>query len=244
MTGLMTGLGLHGHETWEWLTTSPLFGITLTVAAYAFGRWLHQRTGSPVFQPVLVAIVLIVLVLELGDVTYSDYLVGGSYVGFWLGPATVALALPLHHEWHLVRRAAVPILTGVVVGAVVSICSAILVTDLAGGDRELQLTMAPKAATTPVSLALSAQIGGIRALTAVLTILAGITGAVLGPWVLDRIGVHDLRARGIAMGSVTHGIGTARALQQSRTEGAFSALCMGLTAVATSVLVPVLVLWL
>jgi predicted murein hydrolase (TIGR00659 family) len=190
---------------------------------------------------VLVAIVLIVLVLKIGDVDYADYLVGGSYVGFWLGPATVALALPLHHEWHLVRRAAVPILTGVLAGAVVSICSAIWVTDLAGGSRELQLTMAPKAATTPVSIALSAQIGGIPALTAVLTILAGITGAILGPWVLDRIGVRDQRARGIAMGSVTHGIGTARALAESRTEGAFSALCMGLTAVATSALVPVLV---
>jgi predicted murein hydrolase (TIGR00659 family) len=235
---------VHGQETWEWLTTSPLFGITLTLTAYAFGRWLHHRTGSPLFQPVLVAIVAIVLVLELGDVSYSDYLHGGSYIGFWLGPATVALALPLHHEWHLVRRAAVPVLTGVVAGTVVSICSAILVTDWAGGGRELQLTMAPKAATTPVSLALSTQIGGIPALTAVMTILAGITGAILGPWVLDRIGVRDLRARGIALGTVTHGIGTARALAESRTEGAFSALCMGLAAVATSVLVPILVLWL
>jgi len=240
----VTVLALHGQETWDWLTTSPLFGITITLAAYGVGRWLHHRTKSPVFQPVLVAIVLIVVVLELGDVSYSDYLVGGSYVGFWLGPATVALALPLHHEWHLVRRAAVPILTGVVAGTLVSICSAIWVTDLAGGDRELQLTMAPKAATTPVSLALSSQIGGIPALTAVLTILAGITGAILGPWVLDRIGVRDLRARGIALGTVTHGIGTARALAESRTEGAFSALCMGLAAVTTSVLVPILVLWL
>ena len=236
-------MNLHGQQTWDWLTASPLFGITLTLAGYALGRWLHQRTGSPVFQPVLVAIVVIVAVLKLGDVSYADYLEGGSYVGFWLGPATVALALPLHHEWHLVRRAAIPILTGVLAGTVVSICSAILVTDLAGGNRVLQLTMAPKAATTPVSLALSAQIGGIPALTAVLTILAGITGAILGPWVLDRIGVRDQRARGIAMGSVTHGIGTARALVVSRTEGAFSALCMGLAAVATSVLVPIIVLW-
>lgn len=235
-------IGLHGAAARDWLTGSPLFGITITLAGYLLGRWLHQRTSSPVFQPVLVAIVVIVSVLKIGDISYADYLVGGSYVGFWLGAATVALALPLHREWHLVRRAALPILTGVLVGAVVSISTALLVTRLAGGTRELQLTMAPKAATTPVSIALSAQIGGIPALTAALTILAGITGAILGPWVLDRIGVVDLRARGIAMGSVTHGIGTARALQESRVEGAFSALCMGLTAVATSVLVPILVL--
>jgi predicted murein hydrolase (TIGR00659 family) len=214
----------------------------VTLAAYAVGRWLHARTRSPAFQPVLVAIVLIVLLLKVCSISYADYLTGGGYVGFWLGAATVSLALPLHAEWHLVRRAAVPIGVGVITGAVVSITSAVLLTEFAGGTRQLQLTMAPKAATTPVSLALSTQIGGIPALTAALTILAGITGAILGPWVLDRIGVTDLRARGIAMGSVTHGIGTARALAESRTEGAFSALCMGLTAVATSILVPLLLL--
>ena len=235
-------LGWHGAQTWDWIRSSPLLGITLTLAAYLLGRWLHDRTKSPVFQPVLVAIVVIVVLLKAAGISYAEYLTGGTYVGFWLGAATVALALPLHHEWHLVRRAALPIAAGVVAGAVVSISSAVLLTEVAGGTRQLQLTMAPKAATTPVSIALSAQIGGIPALTAALTIVAGITGAILGPWVLDRIGVRDLRARGIAMGSVTHGIGTARALQESRTEGAFSALCMGLTAVATSILVPVLLL--
>jgi len=233
-------VGWHPHETWAWLTGSPLFGLTLTLGGYAVGRWAHRRTGSPLLQPVLVAIVLVGAVLMLTDVPYADYLAGGRFVGFWLGPATVALALPLHQEWHLVRRAAVPILVGVVAGAVVSIGSAVLLTRVAGGDRTLQLTMAPKAATTPVSLALSAQVGGLPALTAVLTILAGITGATVGPWVLDRLRIRDLRARGIALGAVSHGIGTSRALQESRTEGAFSALSMALTALATSLLVPLL----
>jgi predicted murein hydrolase (TIGR00659 family) len=235
-------LGWHPHETWHWLTTSPLFGITLTLAAYAVGRWAHRRTGSAVLQPVLVAIVLVGAVLVLADVPYDDYLRGGSFIGFWLGPATVALALPLHQEWHLVRRAALPILTGVLAGAAVSIGSAVLVTRMTGASRTLQLTMAPKAATTPVSIAVSGQVGGIPTLTAVLTILAGITGAVAGPWLLDRLRIHDLRARGIALGAVSHGIGTSRALQESRTEGAFSALSMALTALATSVLVPVVAL--
>jgi len=233
-------VGWHPHEAWDWLISSPLLGLTLTLGAYAAGRWAHRRTGSPLLQPVLVAIVLVGAVLLLADMSYADYLAGGRYVAFWLGPATVALALPLHQEWHLVRRAAVPILTGVVAGAVVSIGSAVLLTRLAGGDRTLQLTMAPKAATTPVSIALSAQVGGVPALTAVLTILAGITGAVAGPWVLDRLRIRDPRARGIALGAVSHGIGTSRALQESRTEGAFSALSMALTALATSLLVPLL----
>lgn len=234
-------LGWHGRETWDWLVSSPLFGITITLAAYALGRWAHRRTGSPLLQPVVVAIAVVAAVLLVCDIDYDQYLAGGSYIAFWLGPATVALAVPLHHEWHLVRRAALPILTGVSAGALVSVLVAIGATHLAGGSRALELTMAPKAATTPVSIALSEQIGGIQALTAVLTILAGILGAVAGPWVLDRLGVRDLRARGIALGTVSHGIGTSRALQESRTEGAFSALSMALSALATSVLVPVIV---
>lgn len=235
-------VGWHPHETWDWLTSSPLFGLTLTLAAYALGRWAHRRTGNPVLQPVLVAVVVIGGVLLLTDVSYDDYLRGGSFVGFWLGPATVALALPLHHEWHLVRRAAMPLLTGIVAGALVSICSAVLVTRVTGGSRLLQLTMAPKAATTPVSIALSDQVGGIPELTAVLTIVAGITGAVAGPWLLDLLRVRDPRARGLALGAASHGIGTSRALQESRVEGAFSALSMALSALATSVLVPVVLL--
>ena len=235
-------VGWHPHETWDWLSASPLLGLTLTLGGYAIGRWAQRRTGNPLLQPVLVAIVLVGAVLLITGTSYDDYLAGGRLIGFWLGPATVALALPLHQEWHLVRRAAVPILTGVAAGAVVSIGSALLVTRLAGAGRELQLTMAPKAATTPVSIAVSEQVGGIPALTAVLTIIAGITGAVAGPWVLDRLRVRDLRARGIALGAVSHGIGTSRALQESRTEGAFSALSMALTALATSLLVPLLLL--
>ena len=235
-------VGWHPQQTWDWLTTSPLFGLTLTLGAYAVGRWAHRRTGNAVLQPVLVAIVVIATVLLVADVPYRDYLHGGDFVSFWLGPATVALALPLHQEWHLVRRAALPILTGVVAGTVVSVVSAVLVTRAAGASHALQLTMAPKAATTPVSIAVSGQVGGIPALTAVLTILAGITGAVAGPWVLDRLRVRDPRARGIALGAVSHGVGTSRALNESRTEGAFSALSMALTALATSLLVPLLLL--
>lgn len=233
-------VGWHPQETWDWVVQSPLFGLTLTLAAYGVGRWAHRRTGAAVLQPVLVAIVLVGAVLLAADVPYRDYVAGGSYVGFWLGPATVALALPLHQEWHLVRRCALPVLAGIVAGAVVSIVAAVLVTRVAGGTEALELTMAPKAATTPVALAVAEQIGGIPPLTAVVTIIAGITGAVVGPWLLDLLRVRDPRARGVALGAVSHGIGTARALDEGATEGAFSALAMALSALATSVLVPVL----
>lgn len=230
------------QETGDWLVSSPLFGILVTLAGYGIGRWAQRRTRSPLLQPVFVAILLIGTLLLVLDVDYQDYLRGASYVGFWLGPATVALALPLHRELVLVRRTVVPLAIGLLAGTVTSIVSAVLLTRWAGGTEALQLTLAPKAATTPVSLAISHEVGGIPALTAVITIVAGITGAMLGPWVLDRVGVHDKRARGIALGTTSHGIGTARALQEGVTEGAFSALSMALAALATSALVPVVLL--
>lgn len=230
------------EETGDWLVSSPLFGILVTLAAYAVGRWAQRRTGSPLVQPVFVAILLVGGLLLALDIDYADYLEGAAYVGFWLGPATVALALPLHAELSLVRRSALPLAIGLLVGSAVSIVSAVLLTRWAGGTEALQLTMAPKAATTPVSIAIAEQVGGIPALTAVITIVTGIIGAMVGPWVLDRVGVRDKRARGIALGTTSHGIGTARALQESVTEGAFSALTMALAALATSALVPLVLL--
>jgi predicted murein hydrolase (TIGR00659 family) len=227
--------GIHG------LAATPVFGLSLTLGGYLVGRWVFERTGRhPLAQPVLIAIVLIMAVLGACHVSYADYMQGAGIIGFWLGPATVALALPLYHEFALVRRAAVPVLVGVAIGSLVSIGSAILFTSLAGGGDTLQRTLAPKAATTPIAIALTDAIGGLSSITAVCTIVAGITGAVLGPWLLSLIGVRDARARGIALGSVSHGIGTSRALHESRTEGAFSGLAMALNALATSVWIPIL----
>lgn len=229
-------------ETWEWLSGSPLTGITLTVAVYAAARWLFVRSGHhSVLQPVLVCIVVIGGLLQATGISYDDYMAGASAIHFWLGPATVALALPLHRQWHRIRRAVLPIGIGVGAGAVVSVLSAVLVTGALGGGEVLQLTLAPKAATTPVSIALAEQIGGVPPLTALITVLAGVSGAVLGPWVLDLVRVRDEQARGLAIGAVSHGIGTSRALLEGATEGAFSGLSMALSALATSVAVPVVV---
>ncbi|HEX5769715.1 MAG TPA: LrgB family protein [Nocardioidaceae bacterium] len=234
---------LHLEETWEWLTTSPLFGITLTLAAYAGARKLWERTGRhPSLNPVMVAVVITGGTLLLLGVDYEDYMVGGNWFTFLLGPATVALALPLHYEAGLVRKAALPILLGIVVGSVVSVVVAYTVTRALGGDEGLALSMAPKSATTPVSLALSEAFGGIPALTAVFTILAGVLGAVAGPAVLSLFRFRDLRVRGLAIGAVSHGVGTSRALEDHPTEGAFSALAMALTALATAVVLPVVLL--
>ncbi|WP_238993430.1 LrgB family protein [Nocardioides caldifontis] len=227
---------------WDAATGSPVFGVLLTLAAYQAGRTAWHRTGRhPLVNPVLVAVLLVGVVLWATRVDYAEYLEGGRLVALLLGPATVALAWPLHQELPLVRRAAVPVLGAVVVGSGIAVASAVVVTGLLGGGELLALTMAPKSATTPVSIALAEDNGGLPALSAVLTIVAGILGAVTGPWFLSRLRVEDARVRGLAVGLASHGIGTAQMLHESRTAGAFAGLSMGLTALATSIWVPLLV---
>ena len=224
--------------------TSPLALVLVTLLSYQGGLWLRRRTGGhPLAQPVVVAIAGTAAALLALDVDYETYAADARLISFWLGPATVALAVPLHRQTRRLRGVVAPMLVAIPLGAVVSIASAYALVLLLGGGETLALTMAPKAATTPISIALSEQTGGIPALTAIVTIVAGILGAVLGPAVLTLARVRDARARGLAIGASSHGIGTSRALTESETEGAFSGLSMGLTALATSLVLP-LVLWL
>lgn len=230
-------------DSLDWLRTSPLFFVLLTLAAYRIGREVKDRTGSHALaQPVLVAMVVIGGVLALTHVGYDDYRSGTELIAFWLGPATVALAVPLHRNVARLKGFVLPMLVAIPVGAVVSIVLGVVVVQLLGGGDELARTMAPKAATTPVSIALSEENDGIPALTAVFTIVIGIVGAVLGPALLTLLRIKDRRARGLAMGAVSHGVGTSRSLHDDETEGAFAGLSMGLTALATSLLLPVVLL--
>lgn len=229
-------------DAWAAVVSSPVFGILLTLAAYQVGRSAWQRAGrNPWVNPVLVAVAVIGVFLGLTGIDYATYAEGGDVVALLLGPAVVALAWPLHQELVLVRKAAAPILAGVVVGSGAAVVSAVALTRLLGGTEELAVSMAPKTATTPVAIALAQEVGGVPALTAVLTVLTGILGAAAGPWVLTRVRITDRRVRGLAVGVASHGIGTGQMLHESRTEGAFSGLAMALTALATSLWVPLLV---
>ena len=230
------------EDTWDWAIHSPVFFLVLTLAAYRVGRELRDRTGGhSLAQPVLVAIVIIAPVITLLDIDYDDYRSGTELIAFLLGPATVALAVPLHRNAHRLTGRVVPLLVAVGVGAVVSVGSAILLVRALGGDDLLARTLAPKAATTPVAIAIAERADGIAPLAAVLAIIAGILGAVAGPRVLTLLRVRDHLARGLAQGAVSHGIGASRMLHDDETEGAFAGLSMGLTALAISLVLPVLV---
>lgn len=217
---------------------SVILWLFVTVAAYEFGRWLRKRTHSPLAQPVAVAIVIVGTLLAVSGTSYHDYADATTLISFLLGPATVALAIPLYHQVSRLRGMVVPVLVALTAGAVVSMVSGILLVRWLGGSDVLERTMAPKAVTTPVTIELTDRLGGYPELSAAFAIVIGIVAAMIAPRVLTLLRIRDPRARGVAVGAVSHGIGTARMLEESRVEGAFSGLAMGLTAVVTCLLVP------
>lgn len=222
---------------------SPLGLLAVTLLGYQLGRWMQQRTGGhPLAQPVLVAVVVAGSAISVLDVDYADYRSATELVAFWLGPATVALAVPLHRQADRLKGFVVPMIVAVLVGAAVSITSAVLLARGLGADTALEKTLATKAATTPVAIAITESLGGIPPLAAVFAILIGIFSAIVGPATLNLLRIRDRRARGLAVGAVSHGVGASRMLREDETEGAFAGLAMGLSALAISVLVPVLAL--
>ena len=236
------------QDTWVYLSASPLFHLTLTLVAFQAASAVFERMGrNPLLNPVLGAVLIVVAVLVLTGTDYGTYFEGAQFVHFLLGPATVALAVPLYRQWHRVRRSALAIAVSLVAGSLTAILSAVCVAWLLDGSQAVLASLAPKSVTAPVAMGIAEKLGGLPSLTAVLVIVTGILGAMLGPKLLDMTGVVDWRARGLAIGTASHGIGTARALQVNETAGAFSGLAMGLNALGTALLLPLIwggVVWL
>jgi predicted murein hydrolase (TIGR00659 family) len=230
---------------WVYLAASPLLHLTLTLVAYQAGLWIYRRAGlNPLLNPVLFAVLAIVAMLVATGTGYQTYFEGAQFVHFLLGPATVALAIPLYRQIEQVRRSAFALLISILSGSLTAALTAVAIAKLLGGSTATLVSLAPKSVTAPVAMGISQQLGGLPSLTAVLVILTGIIGAMLGPPLMNLLGIRDWRARGLAMGTASHGIGTARALQVNEVAGAFSGLAMGLNALATAILLPLLWRWL
>jgi len=230
---------------WVYLSASPLLHLTLTLLVYVLANRLYVRFGrTPLLNPVLLAVIALVLLLKLTDTPYATYFEGAQFVHFLLGPATVALAIPLYHQVRSVRHSLPALLLSILAGSATASLSAVLIGKLAGGTVQTLLSLAPKSVTTPVAMGITERLGGLPSLTAVLVILTGILGATLGPILLKLLRIRDKRACGVALGTASHGIATARAMQISEIAGAFAGLAMGINALVTAVLLPLLWHWL
>jgi putative effector of murein hydrolase len=229
-------------NNWAGLCATPVFGLLVTVGIYAAAVRLHDLGGRHTLaNPVMVAIAGVSITLLSCGIDYPAYFQGAELVHVLLGPATVALAIPLFRQVDTLMRALPAIATGLAIGCVAGAGTAIGLSMLVGLDPVLVLSLAPKSATAAISMGVSERIGGIPELTAALVIMTGVTGAVIAAPLTSAFGLGDERATGFAAGIASHGIATARMFQIGETAGTFSGLAMGLNGVLTAVIVPLLV---
>lgn len=227
---------------WVFLSQSPLLWLTVTLLVYASTDALSLASGrNPFANPVFHAMWIIAAFLLVTGTSYTTYFGGAQFVHFLLGPATVALAVPLYENRKIVAAAIVPMLVALVIGCATAIVSVVLLANAFGLPREIVLALAPKSVTAAVAMGISESLGADASLTAVAVILTGIMGAIIVTPLMNRMGITDYRARGFAVGLASHGIGTARAFQVDAVAGVFAGIAMSLNALVTSLLVPIAV---
>ena len=236
---------MNSFRLWVYLQTTPLFWLTATLGAFLFADALSRALGrNPIANPVLIAVALVAALLKISSTDYQTYFNGAQFVHFLLGPATVALAVPLYRNLALVRENLLPMAAALVVGAFVAIVSAVGVAAALGAPRVVLVSLAPKSVTAGVAMAVSESLGGLPPLTATLVIATGIIGAIVVTPMMNALGIRDYAARGFAAGLASHGIGTARAFTVDPVAGVFAGVAMGLNAVATPILIPLILPWL
>ena len=223
---------------WVYLAQTPLLWLTATLAAYVFADWVSARAGRhPIANPVVLAAAILIAVLALTGTGYGTYFEGAQFVHFLLGPATVALAIPLRRNLTAVRTALLPIAAALVAGSATAVFSAVAVAWMLGAPPAILASLASKSVTTPIAMGLAETLGGIPTLTAVLVIATGILGAMIVTPLMNRLGILDYTARGFAVGVTSHGIGTARAFQVNEIAGTFAGIGMGLNGAMTALIV-------
>ena len=217
---------------------SDMFLLTLTVGLYCGGVALHHRLRLAILHPTLLAFVALILFLKVCGIDYGHYRQATEILDFLLGMSVVALGYLMYEQTDRLRGQVLPILTSIGVGCTVGVLSVVYIARALGADRTILNSIAPKSVTVPIAVAISEPLGGVVSVTSVVVFLVGIFGSIVGPRLLRRCGIRNPLARGLALGSAAHGIGTARAIELGAVEGALSGLAMALMGIVTALLVP------
>lgn len=229
-------------EIWVYLAAEPLLWLTVSLGIFAGGTWLNRKLGGhPLAHPVLLSMLALIGLLLVTGTSYDTYFEGAQFIHFLLGPATVALAIPLYDNLRQIREMLLPLLFACLLGVAVAVSSAVGIAWLAGAGEQTLLSLAPKSVTTPIAMGIAEQIGGLPSLAAGIVLVTGAVGAVAAGPLFRLAGISDLRAQGFALGIAAHGFGTAHALTLGLRAGAFAGLGLGLAGLLTAFLLPLVV---
>ncbi len=218
-----------------------LLSIIITIGAYLLSRVASKRYPSPLTTPVFFSTTLIIILLLLLDINYEDYTIAKEIMTFLLGPATVALAVPLYRYRDMIKKHSGPALLGIVIGTVSTIISAVFLAKILNLSNEIIASVSVKSVTVPVAVEVSSMIGGDPALTAAFVVATGILGTTLGPWLMNVTNITHPLSRGLALGTISHGQGTAQAATEGELQGAIAGVAMGLAAIFTAIIIPMIV---
>ena len=220
------------------LTSNPLFGLILSLGVFLLARELALKTQQSLLNPLIVSIVTVIVILKVSGISYEDYYKGGSILNMLIGPATVALAVPLYQSFHLLKRHARSILVGVLAGTLFSTFFTALFALVFHYHRDILASILPKSVTTAIAIEIAQKMNGIPTVTIIIVIVTGIAGAIFAPTVLKWAKVTEPVAKGIAIGSSAHAIGTSKAMEMGKVEGAMSGLAIGVAGVMTVFVAP------
>lgn len=229
------------NNIWEFLkpmVSGEVFMLMLSTGTFLLGVYLYKRLKFPLLQPLLISVVIIIPFLKITGIEYQTFYQQTRILNFMLGPSVVALGYVLYEQLEYIKGNVLSILTAVFTGSIVGIVSVILVAKAFGADKVLVASLAPKSVTTPIAMSIAQNTGGVPELAVVFVVLCGIFGGLIGPILLRKIGIKSKIAKGLAMGSASHALGTAKAMEMGALEGAVSGLAIGIMGVMTALLVP------
>ncbi|MCI5725663.1 LrgB family protein [Fusobacterium sp.] len=224
----------------EMIVNDLFFGIVISFIAFEIGKFVFKKTQSPIFNPLLIGTLIVIVILKTFDISTDSYFKGASIINFFLGPATVALALPLYKQWNLFKKYFIPVMTGAIIGSFIGIISVIVLGKLLDVDRTLLYSFMPKSITTPIGIEVSSILGGIPSLTVLGIILTGITGNVSAPFICKIFRIKHSVAKGIGIGVASHAVGTSKAMEMGEVEGSMSALSIVFAGILTLIWAPIL----
>ncbi len=239
MSNLLASTSTPSPDAFNELLNSPLFALTLSIAAFQLGNFFYRRLRNfPLLHPTVTGSMIVALLLPRLNIDYQVYFQGNQLLMFWLGPATVALAVPLYQQLPMIRKMALPILVTFSTGALFAAGSAVAIAWLLGANETTLLSLAPKSVTTPIAIALADEMGGLATLAAGAVTLTAVVGISAAPFVFWLLKINDPEIRGFCLGITAHGMGTARSFEINPTAGAFSSLAMCLTGIFSALMLP------
>ena len=219
---------------------TPLFGIIISIFFFTLGQNIYKRSKSPFLNPLLLSYIAIISFLLVFNIDYEVYNKGGSIISFFLGPATVVLAIPLFKQINLLKENLIPILVGITIGSISGIVVLVILSRLLNLGDILMFSLIPKSTTTPIAIELSTELGGNPSLTTAFVVVTGIGGNIIGSYILQKFKIVNKIAKGIALGTASHAVGTARAIELGEEEGAMASSSIGVAGIITVFIAPVL----